>query len=429
MDRSLAAALKPRLVVTTDISTLTADRGEPDDTQSMVRLMLHACDLEIEGLIASSTMAKGRVVHDDYIRAIVEAYGQVRDRLAVHRSDYPTAEALFERIAPGNGEYGVAHVGAGHDTPGSDRIIAAVDRPDVRPVWVAAWGGTTDLAQALWRVSEDRSPQELGAFLARLRVYAIGDQDDTGPWIRERFPDLLYITCRQVFRGMYKDGDPSLVTREWVSRHVTAGHGPLGAAYPNYDGGDPWGRVKGVKEGDTPSFLYLLPVGLGNPEEPTWGSWGGRFTGPHPQYTDAVDTVGGVTSERATVYRWRPAYQAAFQARMAWCHTSYDEANHEPEARLAGPPRREVQPGEEVVLDASGSTDPDGDRLSFRWWVYPEPGTYRGPLTIGDAQEPVARVVAPAVERPETIHVILEVTDDGEPRLTSYRRVVVTVTP
>ncbi len=28
-----------------------------------------------------------------------------------------------------------------------------------------------------------------------------------------------------------------------------------------------------------------------------------------------------------------------------------------------------------VVLDASGTRDPDGHALSYRWWFYPEAGT------------------------------------------------------
>lgn len=423
------AAGRPRLLVTTDISTLTADRGEPDDTQSLVRLLLYSCDIDVEGLIASSTMEKGRVAHDEYIRTVVRAYGQVQGRLAQHHPAFPTEEALQARVKRGNGDYGMAHVGPGHDSEGSDWIAAAVDSPDPRPLWVAVWGGTTELAQALWRVSAERSEAEVRRFASRLRVHAIADQDDTAPWIRERFPDLLYITNRHVFRGMYKGGDQSLVTRDWVRRYVTEGHGPLGAAYPNYDGGDPWGQVKGVKEGDTPSFLYVVPNGLSDPEEPTWGSWGGRFTGQGRHYTDAADAVPGEEGERVTVSRWRPAYQAAFRARMAWCHTPFEQANHEPVAHLAGSRRRDVHPGDEVLLDASASSDPDGDGLAFRWWVYPEAGTYRGPLAIQGAEEPVACLVAPQVDRPESVHVILAVTDDGEPHLTSYQRLVLTVTP
>lgn len=423
------AVQRPRLLITTDISTLTADRGEPDDTQSLVRLLLYACDLEIEGLVASSNMRKGRLVHDDYIEAVVRAYGAVWPNLALHAPRYPTMEDLLSRVAPGSGEYGLEAVGRGRNTAGSDRIIHAVDRPDPRPLWVAVWGGTTDLAQALWRVEDERGPRGLQEFISRMRVHAIGDQDETGPWIKERYPELFYITSYQAFRGMYRDGDRSLVTREWVARHVTDGHGPLGAAYPNYDGGDPWGRVHGVKEGDTPSFLYVLPNGLSDPDRPTWGSWGGRFQGRGAHYVDAADRLGDDESERVTVYRWRRDYQAAFRARVAWCHTASTEANHEPVVAIEGPRQRTVAPGKAVELDASASADPDGDALSFRWWVYAEPGTYRGSLKLEAADEPVARLVAPNVRRPETLHVVLSLTDSGDPPLTGYGRVVLTVDP
>jgi len=420
---------KPRVIVLTDISTLAADHGEPDDTQSMVRLMLYACDLDIEGLVASSNMRKGRLVHDDYVEAVVRAYGMVRENLVKHRPDFPTADHLLSRIKRGNPHYGVDAVGEGCDTEASDWIISVVDRPDPRPVWVTVWGGTTDLAQALWRVGQDRGDAGLRDFVARMRVHAIADQDDTGPWIKDNHPGLLYITSRQVFRGMYKGGEQSLVTREWVRRHVTEGHGALGAAYPNYDGSDPWGPVKGVKEGDTPSFLYLIPNGLSEPEHPTWGSWGGRFERDGAHYGDAEDSFGGEIGPRVTVSRWRRDYQAAFQARMTWCHLSPQEANHEPVAAIAGESSQRVRPGETVVLDARESCDPDGDPLDYRWWVYGEAGTYRGGVEIEGADNPLAHLIVPTVERPETLHIVLTVTDRGEPPLSAYGRVVLSLEP
>ncbi len=81
-------------------------------------------------------MAKGRVAHDEYIRTVVRAYGQVQAQLAEHHPAFPTEEALQARVK-GNGDYGMAHVGPGHDSAGSDWIIAAVDSPDPRPPWVA----------------------------------------------------------------------------------------------------------------------------------------------------------------------------------------------------------------------------------------------------------------------------------------------------
>src|SRR5262249_16184660 len=153
------------------------------------------------------------------------------------------------------------------------------------------------------------SPDAVKKFESKIRVYATYDQDGTGKWIAEHHPGLFYITSSDTVRGMYRSGDVSLCGPEGVEKHIRSGHGPLGAAYPNYHGGDPWGKVYGMKEGDTPAFLYLIPNGLGVPEHPELGSWGGRFEGPGPRHTGAKDTYDGETSERATVYRWREAYQ------------------------------------------------------------------------------------------------------------------------
>jgi hypothetical protein len=82
--------------------------------------------------------------------------------------------------------------------------------------------------------------------------------------------------------------------------------------------------------------------------------------------------------------------------------------------------------GKPYSLDATGSTDPDGDRLSYRWFVYPEPGSYRGEATVRDADAAKATLDVPADASGKTIHVVLQVTDAGTPPLTRYRRVVVT---
>jgi hypothetical protein len=133
-----------------------------------------------------------------------------------------------------------------------------------------------------------------------------------------------------------------------------------------------------------------------------------------------------------TIHRWRTAYQNAFEARMDWCVKPFDEANHEPVAGLGGDCTRRVlqvrtEPGAEVKLSAKGSSDPDGDAMSFRWWVYREPGSYWGDPPIQGADGPEATLTVPADAAGRTVHVILEVTDAGSPPLTAYRRLVLKV--
>src|SRR6476469_2794659 len=178
-----AAADKPRLVVLTDIGE------DPDDQQSMIRLMVHANEFDIEGLIASASGTPGKkdpeVVRPQLVREIVEAYGQVQPNLRKHHPDFPEAKLLLERIKAGNPVRGMASLGDGKDTDGSKWIVSVVDRADGRPVNVVIWGGSTELAQALWRVRHDRTPEQLKAFLGKLRVYDISHQDNSGPWINE----------------------------------------------------------------------------------------------------------------------------------------------------------------------------------------------------------------------------------------------------
>jgi hypothetical protein len=433
------APAKPRLLVLTDIG------GDPDDQQSMIRLMTYANEFEIEGLIASAAGTPGElketVTHPDLIRAIVEAYGKVRPNLLLHGPDYPPAEALLERIHSGNPRRGVKNIGAGHDTAGSRWIARMVDRDDPRPLNVTIWGGSTDLAQALWRARNDRTVEELRRFVGNLRVHAIGHQDDTGPWIVEQFPDLFYILSKApdkhdmregAYRGMYLGGDESLTSREWVDAQVRRDHGPLGALYPTrtWTAPNPHGCLK---EGDTPSWLYFLPTGLSDPAHPEWGCWGGRFRpAGRGLFRDAADTVRTVTDPRATVWRWRPAFQADFAARMAWCVKPARDANHPPIPVLNGDKGIGVvelpaRPGEVVKLTAAGSTDPDGDRLSFHWFVYPEAGTYGRDVPLSNATAETTAPTVPADAEGKTVHVVLEVTDSGAPALTRYRRVVIRV--
>ncbi len=430
---------RPRLLVLTDIG------GDPDDQQSLVRLMLYANEFEIEGLIASASGTPGElketVTKPHLVREIVEAYGQVRGNLALHAEGYPPVQDLLDGIRAGNPNRGLDAVGDGHDTEGSRWIIAVVDRPDPRPVNITIWGGQTDLAQAMWRVRNDRGSEGLKRFIAKIRVHDIADQDKIVEWIWTQFPGLFYVLNKApggrdmreaAFRGMYLGGDESLTSREWIDTHVRRDHGPLGVLYPPRTWTAPNPHAS-LKEGDTPSWFYFLPLGLSDPNHPDWGGWGGRFTRLRDRiYRDAHDRVGNVTDARATVWRWRPAFQADFQARMDWCVKPAGQGNRPPVPVLEGDRSPHVvevkaRPGQATRFSAVGSSDPDGDSLSFHWFVYPEPGTYERDVPIGSPTAETVTLNVPTDAGGTTIHVVLEVTDAGEPSLTRYRRAILHV--
>ncbi|MBA3700564.1 MAG: DUF1593 domain-containing protein [Planctomycetes bacterium] len=435
-----AADVKPRLIITTDIG------GDPDDQQSLVRLLLYANEFDIEGLIASAAGTPGElgqsIVRPDLIRQQIDAYAQVRGSLVRHASAFPTADALRAVVKSGNPQRGVNAIGAGKDTEGSNWIISVVDRSDTRPVDIAIWGGQTDLGQALWKIKNTRTASAYQQFVSRIRVHDIADQDGIYTWLRGMFPEVWYILaksqdgvgCNSVFRGMFKDGDTSTVTKSWIDTNIVNGHGALGALYPR-DGLWTCGNgINGIKEGDTPSWFYFLRHGLNDPAEPTWGGWGARFQREGTVWRDAQDTVNGSTSRTATVWRWRPAYQADFQARLDWCVRDFAAANHAPIAVLNGQAGREVvrlnvTAGQSVTLNAAGSSDPDGHALTYRWFQYREPGTHAGAITLAGATSSQASFTAPSVTSFATIHVVVEVKDNGSPALTSFRRVVLQVDP
>lgn len=447
----MAQSDKPRLLVMTDIG------GDPDDEQSLVRLLVHADEFAIEGIVPDLwEKHEGRFgpltpeSQLDVVRDALGRYAAVVDNLRSHSPGFPSPEHLESVLK--RGATGIPHpgkegervdisgiVGAENDCEGSEWIIACVDRDDPRPLDICIWGGSATLAQALWRVRESRGAGELQAFVGKIRVHAIGDQDDTGPWIRDNFPGLFYILdmarsgdkLQSCYRGMFLGGDESLTSREWIDTNVRVDHGPLGEWYPTktWTASNPHGCLK---EGDTPSWFYFYRNGLNIPADPRAGGWGGRYERVDGFWQDTEDTVNGETAHRSTVWRWRPAFQNEFAARMDWCVQSPGQANHKPIAAINGDASRSplslsVKPGATIELDAAESRDPDGDTLHYRWGVYPEAGTFQGSAPLSTPAGPQTTLSIPAQASGTTIHVILEVTDTGTPALTAYRRVVVRV--
>lgn len=269
---------KPRIVVLTDVST-----WETDDSESLVRLLVHADMLEIEGIVYTTGWSLEETRNDFFqlIHDAIDAYekdlpnllkrsGQVSfkdDESLQHIGYWPSPEYLRKRTMFGSKKRGISQIGKDNISDGSNLIIQLADEKDERPLWILLWGGGNAIAQAIWQVQQERSENELKTFLRKIPIYAITDQDrsykegtpfniSSHQWMRREFEKTIMFLWDEC-AWKYQNGTGRQKWDEYAD-HIQS-HGNLGKVYPKYKYG---------VEGDTPSFLYILPNGLNNPLVP-----------------------------------------------------------------------------------------------------------------------------------------------------------------
>ena len=211
-------ALKPRLVVCTDIAPADV---EPDDMESLVHLVVYPDMFEIEALITSVGWNCDPYPGEwaQYMYRVIDAYEKDLPNLMKRSSQkgflsqkketgcqkigyWPSADYLRSRAVMGSIYGGIRSIGERNDSPGSELLIRLADEDDPRPIYVAAWGGANTLAQAIWKVKQTRSADELRKFVRKFRLFTITDQDmdyahrmdrarSSHMWLRKEFQDDL----------------------------------------------------------------------------------------------------------------------------------------------------------------------------------------------------------------------------------------------
>jgi len=447
-------AEKSRVIVTSD--------GEIDDECSMVRFLLYANEWDIEGIVTSSSQYHWHGHNwagDDWIDPSLEAYAKVYPNLVKHDNRYPTPKYLKERTFLGNVE---TEGEMDSITPGSQHIVKILlDESDNRPIWLQAWGGPNTIARALKTIEEEH-PDKMEYVANKIRFFFIWEQDTTYQayiWPHWGKYEILTIISDQFEAIAYRwdQVQPEEMQKyfvgAWMKENILENNGQLCSLYKAKENGD------FRSEGDSPAFLHTIVTGLRNLESPDWGGWGGRYVRVRENiWLDPVPVAGyvypegrwytnsawgrnslrkGTTTIREQrleyfkpIWRWSNALQNDFASRADWCVKSYEEANHPPVVVLKHAAYMEIKPGTTIKLSAQGTIDPDGDNLSYRWWQYEEADSFKGIVTIQDADNQVASVLVPSeAVKGETIHIVCEVTDNGTPALTRYKRVIITIKP
>jgi hypothetical protein len=428
--------VKPRTIVTTD--------GEVDDMDSFIRLLLYANDMDIEGLIYSSSQwhyagdGKGTLFISEmpstakrygeltdlrwpgttWMQDFIAKYTQVYDNLIMHDPSYPSPDYLLSVVKTGNIEFEGEMEKV---TEGSEHIKNILLDNEPGPVYVQIWGGTNTLARALKSIEEEYKGTPLWEEIYKkvsdkTFIYTILDQDATyNKYVAPFWPDIkLIYNSAQFWSFAYQwtrvvpDNLKVYMDGKWHAENIKFNHGPLMASYFTWgDGqkieGDPehtqgdTAQLKArnrqqydfISEGDSPAYLYLLNWGLRSIECPSYGGIGGRFIlsdAVPGRWEDGklVTDLNPATGQQETSYpqvRWIDVLQNDFAARADWCVMSYGEANHAPVVTLANRADITAKAGNKVSLKGSAA-DPDGDAVSLKWWQYEEAGSYKGMVEI-----------------------------------------------
>ena len=440
--------LKPRLVVLTDIAP---GNIEPDDMESMVRLMTYADQVEIEALITTIgwNCDPYPVEWADSLQRVINAYeldvknlmkrsGQ-KNFLPVAAEQgsqevgyWPSANYLRSRVAMGSRRAGIGVIGSDNSSAGSDLIIRLADEDDPRPLWIASWGGANTLAQAIWQVKQQRTVEELRKFLGKLRVYTITDQDmqynmrmnraySSHQWMRHEFArDLLFIWDESAWLSQN-----SLGKTNWDAyASKIQGHGHLGQAYPTYK----WGV-----EGDTPSFLHILPNGLHEPDEPSQVGWAGCFCRDMCPDSLTISWTNWREPQKDISSQYENRFYTDtfndFASRIEWA--AKGKGNRNPVVIVNGhdgttPLRLSATAGTSVTLDSSASFDPDGDGIDFMWWIQHDASHNSEKVLLAGQQSSATLTIPQDMEEGE-IHLICEVHDKAAIPLAAYRRIIISV--
>ena len=470
---------KPRLLITQD--------GEVDDMNSLIHTLLYANDIDIEGIVQSSSklhysgdgadVEPYRWMGTDWMADFLDAYAEVYPNLIVHDPNYPSPDALRAITVVGNIK---AEADVAEPTEGSELIKARILADDPRPLFIVVGGGANTVARALMDIAAEYGDTDGWDALyehicENVILTAWGMQDNCymdyiqPNWPKMRMIDVSGSTIAYGYRWATLEvlSEESLekLSGPWMEANLEKDHGALLDRYVTWGDGthlegedapDQYGdneellnndeiwvghayqRYDFLSEGDSPAWFLAIPNGLRSAEDIACGGWAGRYALKKNKDNPEVRLYQAAKGNEKGIAAWIAAIQSDFAMRAQWCVTpAFDDANHAPTAAVTEGADLTAAPGETLTLHAEVS-DPDGDAATLLWYHYPLGDTYEEakdgdknpvPVEVTCSEDGAgATFTVPSDARAgDTLHIILEVIDQGGTNPRAYQRVIITV--
>ncbi len=409
---------KLRVIMTTD--------SEIDDKCSMLRFLLYTNEFDVEALISVNSKWQKDGHGEIWIHEMIDKYKEVYDNLKSYDENYPTPNYLHSKVIQGPVDRAPLYADCPPYNDGytTNFIIEKLLDNDPRPLYVSMWGGGTLMANVFWHLQNKYSQEDCEKAISKVRMYFIDYQEfgkGGGQWLRDNVPQAQNILDYQ-FHETYAYKPRSRMPYEeymgedWLNENVKYNHGPLGSSYFVMRNG------LYVSEGDTPSYLWLVPNGLRSHENPSFGGWGGRHENiGDNQWNDAFDD-GDV---KKPLWRWTKDVQNDWAMRLDWCVMQNNEATVPPVVVVDCKTDIVALAGEEVTLNAEGSFNPKGCEVDIKWWRYYDADSCKSQVEIHSDGAKVTLKVPN--EKGESIHMICEVANKEGLEIKRYARIIINI--
>ncbi|MBM7655773.1 DUF1593 domain-containing protein [Neobacillus cucumis] len=401
---------------------------------------------------------------------IKNEYAKDYKNLVKNDPKYPSPDALMSVVKVGNVEF---EGDVRNATEGSELIKKAILDNDPRKLYIQTWGGFNTTARALLSIADEykNTPQwkSIQDKVVNKVIILAHAQDNT--WTDYDIPGLY--PGLVTYDGAYNDyayfgsRTANAETRytfqpEWLTKNIIFDHGKMmsnyhtmgdGTYYPGEPDNFQYGltaaldwrplgypdayytfdKYEWLGEGDSLTWFPLIPVGLRGLENPNYGTWGGRIKVNDKAMNKAGsyledDYVTG-TKDDFSAKRFLLQLQQDWAARSDWAVNSYEDSNHAP---VVSAKVKDItaKAGDVVTLEGNAS-DPDGNALNIKWWVYKDASEYSGAATglqVWDSNQLTTKYTVPkdAVSG-DYFNIVLEVSDNAKAPMTRYAQVIVKV--